>query len=123
MIGYVCIGTNDLDRAVAFYGDLLSILGAEVTYKGDRGVGWGTAPDKAMLSVVKPFDEKPATVGNGVMVSLAAPTPDHVKALHAKCLALGGTCEGPPGDRGKQFLRCLLPRSRWQQAQARSART
>jgi catechol 2,3-dioxygenase-like lactoylglutathione lyase family enzyme len=32
MIGYVCIGTNDLDRAVAFYGDLLSILGAEVTY-------------------------------------------------------------------------------------------
>lgn len=103
MIGYVCIGTNDLDRAVAFYGDLLSILGAEVTYKGDRGVGWGTAPDKAMLSVVKPFDEKPATVGNGVMVSLAAPTPDHVKALHAKCLALGGTCEGPPGDRGNNF--------------------
>ena len=90
MIGYVCIGTNDLDRAVAFYGDLLSILGAEVTYKGDRGVGWGTAPDKAMLSVVKPFDEKPAT-------------PDHVKALHAKCLALGGTCEGPPGDRGNNF--------------------
>jgi predicted lactoylglutathione lyase len=50
-----------------------------------------------------PFDGKPATVGNGGMVSLGAANADQVKALHAKCLALGGTCEGPPGDRGGGF--------------------
>jgi catechol 2,3-dioxygenase-like lactoylglutathione lyase family enzyme len=104
MIGYVCVGTNNLDKAAKFYDELLGILGAKQTYKGDRGIGWGTAPDKPMLSVLRPFDGKLATVGNGSMVSLAAGGADQVKALHARALALGGACEGPPGDRGGGFF-------------------
>jgi catechol 2,3-dioxygenase-like lactoylglutathione lyase family enzyme len=103
MIGYVCIGTNNLDKAIPFYDAVLGILGATQTYKGERGIGWGI-PDKPMLSVLKPFDGKPANVGNGSMVSLAAANADQVKALHAKVLAMGGTCEGPPGDRGGGFF-------------------
>lgn len=103
MIGYVCVGTNDLKKAEGFYSQLLGIMGAKESYRGERGIGWGTAPDKPMLSVVMPFDGKPATVGNGGMVSLAAADADQVKALHAKALALGGTCEGLPGDRGNNF--------------------
>ncbi|MGE4062683.1 MAG: VOC family protein [Rhodospirillaceae bacterium] len=103
MIGYVCIGTNNLEKATGFYDQLLGILGAKQTYKGERGIGWGTAPDKPMLTVLKPFDGKAASVGNGTMISLAAANPDQVKALHAKCIALGGTCEGAPGDRGGGF--------------------
>lgn len=45
---------------------------AQVYFKSDRGVGWGTAPDKPMFSVMKPFDGQAASVGNGVMVALAA---------------------------------------------------
>ena len=102
MICYVCVGTNNLAKAEGFYSQLLGIMGAKETYRGERGIGWGL-PDKPMLSVVMPFDGKPATVGNGGMVSLGAANADQVKALHAKCLSLGGTCEGPPGDRGGGF--------------------
>lgn len=103
MIGYTCVGTNDLDKAVAFYGALLGLLGAQVFFKNDRGVGWGVAPGKPMFSVMRPFDKQSASVGNGCMVALAAADPEQVQALHAKALALGGTDEGAPGPRGSGF--------------------
>lgn len=103
MIGYICLGTNDLSKAEAFYSQLLGIVGAKETYRGERGVGWGTGPDKPMIIVMKPFDGKPATIGNGSMTAIPVANPAQVGALHAKCLALGGTCEGPPGDRGGGF--------------------
>ena len=66
-------------------------------------IAWGTAPDAPMLSIIKPFDKKPATVGNGVMVALAAPSKAVVDKVHAKALALGGKDEGAPGPRGPGF--------------------
>lgn len=65
MIGYTCVGTNDLDKAVAFYSELLSLLGAKPFFKSDRGVGWGVAPDKPMFSVLKPFDGQLPRAGAG----------------------------------------------------------
>ena len=103
MIGYTCVGTNDLDKAVAFYEELLGLLGAKVFFKNDRGVGWGVAPDKPMFSVMRPFDSKNASVGNGAMVALAAADPAQVQALYAKAIALGGKDEGAPGSRGGGF--------------------
>lgn len=103
MIGYTCVGTNDLDKAVSFYSELLELLGAKPFFKTDRGVGWGVSPDKPMFSVLKPFDGQVATVGNGTMVALAASNPQQVQALHAKALALGGADEGAPGPRGEGF--------------------
>jgi catechol 2,3-dioxygenase-like lactoylglutathione lyase family enzyme len=103
MIGYTCVGTNDLPRAAAFYDDFLSILGAKRFFDSDRGVGWGTAPDQPMFSVMKPFDGQAATVGNGVMIALLAKSAAQVDALHAKALALGGRDEGAPGLRGGNF--------------------
>jgi catechol 2,3-dioxygenase-like lactoylglutathione lyase family enzyme len=103
MIGYTCVGTNDLDKAVSFYAELLGLLGAKPFFKTDRGVGWGVSPDKPMFSVLKPFDGQAATVGNGTMIALAAANSEQVQALHAKALALGGTDEGAPGPRGDGF--------------------
>lgn len=103
MIGYTCVGTNDLPRAVAFYDSLLGLMGANRFFESDRGIGWGTAADKPMFSVMKPFDGGAATVGNGTMVSLAAAGKEQVDALHAKALALGGKDEGAPGLRGSNF--------------------
>jgi predicted lactoylglutathione lyase len=54
----------------------------------------------AMLAVCTPHDEKPASVGNGGMVALAAGSRDGVKKIHARALELGGTDEGEPGPRG-----------------------
>lgn len=102
MIGYTCVGTNDLAKAIAFYNDFLSIFGAEIAFKTDRGVGWG-AGNGPMFSVLTPYDGNKATIGNGSMVSFAAANPEQVNALHAKALALGGKCEGPPGARSENF--------------------
>lgn len=103
MIGYTCLGTNHLEQAVAFYSELLSLLGAQPFFKSERGVGWGVSPDQPMFSVMKPFDGQSASVGNGTMVALAAKDPEQVQALHAKALALGGRDEGAPGPRGTGF--------------------
>jgi predicted lactoylglutathione lyase len=100
MIGYVTLGTNDLERAAAFYDELLSLIGAGRFMDEETFVAWTVAPGAPALSVTKPYDGKPATVGNGVMVALAMQSTDQVDALHAKALELGGTDEGAPGPRG-----------------------
>ena len=58
---------------------------------------------EARMAIIKPYDGKPATVGNGVMVALAAASKQQVDAVHAKALALGGKDEGAPGPRGDGF--------------------
>lgn len=103
MLAYTTIGTNDLPRATAFYDNLFSLLGARRSFESERGIGWGTGRGKPMFVVMKPFDGQTATVGNGVMITLAASSPEQVCELHAKALALGGSCEGAPGQRGGNF--------------------
>jgi predicted lactoylglutathione lyase len=56
-----------------------------------------------MVSVITPFDKKPATVGNGTMVAIAVASPEKVQEMHAKALELGGTDEGAPGLRMAPF--------------------
>ncbi|MGH7896502.1 MAG: VOC family protein [Candidatus Binatia bacterium] len=103
MIGYVSLGTNDLKRAARFYDELLAMLGGKRAMELETFIAWSSAPNGAMVSVIKPFDGKPATVGNGVMVALAAGSKEQVNAVHAKALELGAKDEGAPGPRGDGF--------------------
>ena len=100
MIGYVTLGTNDIDRAAEFYDALLQEIGAGRFMETDKFIAWAVAPDTPALSVTKPFDGKAASVGNGVMVALAVDSQDKVDALYQKAIDLGGTDEGAPGPRG-----------------------
>jgi predicted lactoylglutathione lyase len=101
MIGYVTLGTNDLERSAAFYDELLKLVGAGRFLETETFIAWAVAPDKPALSVTKPYDGDAATVGNGVMVALVVIAPEQVDAIHAKALELGGTDEGAPGPRGE----------------------
>jgi len=103
MIGYVTLGTNDLEKAVAFYDELLKLVGANRMMEADNFVAWSTGPTAPAISIIEPYDKNPATVGNGVMVAIAAGDPDLVNALHAKALELGATDEGAPGPRFDNF--------------------
>jgi catechol 2,3-dioxygenase-like lactoylglutathione lyase family enzyme len=103
MIGYVCLGTNDLEAAKPFYDRLLAPLGAKRIWDMDRFVGWGTAEDKPLVILITPYDGKPATVGNGTMVALAAPSREVVDQVHAAALSLGCQDEGAVGLRGDNF--------------------
>lgn len=103
MIGYVMLGTNDLPRAKAFYDALLAEIGAKQLMDFGRSVAYGVSMDKPALGVGLPFDGKPATVGNGVMVAIAVNSREMVDRLHRKALELGGTDEGAPGPRFENF--------------------
>jgi predicted lactoylglutathione lyase len=103
MIGYTTLGTNDIKRAAKFYDALLAEFGAKRAMETDKLILWGAGPGQPMLSVIKPFDGKKATVGNGVMVALAAKNKAQVDAIYKKAIELGGTDEGKPGDRGGNF--------------------
>jgi catechol 2,3-dioxygenase-like lactoylglutathione lyase family enzyme len=103
MIGYTTIGSNDLPRAAAFYDALFADMGAKRLWEMDRGIAWGVSMDTPSFVVMKPFDGKSATVGNGDMIGLIVKSPEQVDALHKKALSLGGTDEGAAGPRGKTF--------------------
>jgi len=103
MIGYVTVGTNDMARAARFYDALLAELGAKRAMELETFIAWAAGPNRPMVAIIKPFDQKPATVGNGVMVALAADSKAQVEAIHRKALELGGKDEGAPGPRGEGF--------------------
>lgn len=103
MIGYVTVGTNDIDKARTFYSELLAVMGASELMRMDSGLtGYGVAWDKPMFAVTPPYDGAAASAGNGAMTALVVDTRDMVDALHARALDLGGTCEGPAGLRGDE---------------------
>ena len=103
MIGYVTLGTNRFDEAARFYDELFGLIGAERILEDDTFVAWGRSMQEPGVSIARPFDGNPATVGNGVMVAIVVDSPDKVDAMHTKALELGGTDEGAPGPRGEQF--------------------
>jgi catechol 2,3-dioxygenase-like lactoylglutathione lyase family enzyme len=103
MIGYVTLGTNDLDRAAAYYDELLGEIGATRALELERLISWSAGEGSPLLGVIKPFDGTPATAGNGTMVGLAVESNAKVDEMHAKALELGGTDEGAPGERMPGF--------------------
>jgi catechol 2,3-dioxygenase-like lactoylglutathione lyase family enzyme len=106
VIGYVTVGSNDLDKARAFYGDLLGSVGAkELMRFGDDLNGftmYGTDMTAPGIALTRPYNGEPATVGNGNMIAIVMKERAQVDALHAKALALGGSDEGAPGLRGEE---------------------
>jgi predicted lactoylglutathione lyase len=103
MIGYVTLGTNDLERASRFYDALLGEIGGKRFMENEQFIAWSASQDQAGIGLTKPFDGQPATVGNGVMVALAMPDPQTVDRIYKKALELGATDEGPAGPRGDSF--------------------
>lgn len=97
---YLTLGTADVARAARFYDATLAPLGMVRRATEPTEVGYGHPDDRrARLWITLPFDEKPASVGNGTMPAFAAPSQEAVKAFHAAALAHGGTDEGAPGLR------------------------
>ena len=104
MIGYATIGTNDLERATKFYDAVLTPLGGRRTFaNGDRMQFYGCKDTPGMIAVSKPYDEQPATAGNGTMFGLPAATKEQVDAAYAAAIAAGAACEGEPGQRMPTF--------------------
>ncbi len=99
MLAGVCIGTNDLAAAGAFYDEVLAIVGFERQVTVEREIGYGAPGGRTELWVLMPFNGEPATYGNGTQVMFTVPDEDGVRAFYEAVIRLGGTDEGAPGPR------------------------
>jgi catechol 2,3-dioxygenase-like lactoylglutathione lyase family enzyme len=102
LIGYTLVGTNDMQRAIAFYDALFETVNVGRIIVLPRLAGWGDSWDRPIFGVSLPADGQAATAGNGSMIALGQRTRDKVRLLHAKAMALGGKDEGAPGVRGQE---------------------
>jgi len=100
MIGYVTLGTNDLPRAAKFYDAIAKQFDVGRMMDFDTFIAWGSMGGAPGVAATKPFDEQPATVGNGTMVALQVDGPEKVQAVYDTAIAQGGKDEGAPGPRG-----------------------
>ncbi|MCA1928679.1 VOC family protein [Rheinheimera sp.] len=99
MFSYATLGSNDLDKAVAFYLELLKEQGAKTLIKMDRIIFIGESMQSPMLALCIPYNKEAATPGNGTMLSIAPGSKEKVDELYHKAIALGASCEGAPGQR------------------------
>jgi catechol 2,3-dioxygenase-like lactoylglutathione lyase family enzyme len=109
IISHVSIGTDQFDRAIAFYDAIMPTLGGQrlATYPG--AVAYGKRYPEFWLHT--PIDGAPATVGNGTHVGFLADTQAAVHAFYAAALAAGGVDDGPPGGRsdyGAAYYGCFI---------------
>lgn len=99
MLSGICFGTNDLERAIAFYDAVLPTIGFTRTVRGDVEAGYGKEGDVPVFWIVKPFNEEPATYGNGTQVMFRVEDQALVDTFYHEALKHGGVDEGPPGPR------------------------
>ncbi len=104
MFSHIQLGTRDLDRLAGFYDAVLAPLGLvrmpEEDDGGPAGVIWQRPGSRWPQFVVQyPFNGLPASWGNGVQVSFAAPSRDAVDAAWRAAMENGGSDEGAPGIR------------------------
>ena len=102
LVGYMTMGTNDIDRAKAFYDAIAEELGAAQVWAIPTSIVWST-PGGSAFDITKPFDGNPATVGNGAMVAFECKDTAQVDRVYTRAIALGAKCEGPAGERWPGF--------------------
>ena len=104
VIGFVMVGTNDLEKSSKFYDTLLIHLGLKRVAVTERYIGYGHSSDDDHVKfyITKPHNKENATIGNGTMVALSAETKEAVDNFHATALENGATDEGKPGTRSDE---------------------
>jgi catechol 2,3-dioxygenase-like lactoylglutathione lyase family enzyme len=89
IISHVSIGTNDYERAKAFYTAVLGTLEVKVMMEHPGAVAFGREFPEFWVGV--PHDGGKAHVGNGSHFGFLAASKAQVDAFYAKALEMGGT--------------------------------
>ena len=101
MIGYVMVGTNNLDKAIIFYDEVLKIINLTRKDTDDVCAGYtqNNGDGRIEFYVTKPAHKRTATFGNGTQVSFLVSSREIVDKFHEIALKVGGTSEGSGGER------------------------
>lgn len=109
ILSHISIGTNDFERAIAFYDQVLPPLGCQRVMEHPGAVAYGKKYPE--FWVVIPFDDQPASVGNGTHIGFIAPSKAAVDTFYKAALAAGGIDAGAPGSRpdyGEPYYGCFV---------------
>ena len=85
MFSHIMIGTNDLEKAKAFYDALLGTLDVRPAKVDRHRIFYFTKT--GTFSVSKPINGEPATFANGGTIGFKCDSPEQVLAFHAKAVA------------------------------------
>ena len=109
MIGFVMVGTNNLDKAVNFYDILLDAIELKRVVTNEKYAGYASKenPDGVEFYVTNPVNKDKATFGNGTQISFLVNSKDLVNNFHNTGIKLGGKDEGAPGIRSGDYY-CYL---------------
>lgn len=101
MIGYVMVGTNNLNDAITFYDKVLEVIGLDrnETIEDDYAAYGAKGTKDIEFYVTKPFNKKDATFGNGTQITFLTSSRSHVDKFHEVGLKAGGASEGSGGER------------------------
>ncbi len=98
---YCVLGTNNMKSSIKFYDSLFEQTDLNQVLSTERMTFWQC--EDFAFAIAIPFNEEPASNGNGTMIGFNVGSIEEVKRLHKKVIELGGTCEGKPGQRGPKF--------------------
>ncbi|MDC0179640.1 VOC family protein [Candidatus Pelagibacter sp.] len=109
MIGFVMVGTNNLDRAVNFYDILLDAIELKRVVTNEKYAGYASKekPEQVEFYVTNPVNKDKATFGNGTQISFFVNSQDLVNNFYNTGIKLGGKDEGAPGIRSGDYY-CYL---------------
>ena len=99
MITYSTLGTNDMERSVAFYDAVLGAIDGVREISTPDWTQYGRKGEIGKICIVTPHDKNQATHGNGTMLAFQAPSRASVDAFHAAALSNGGQDAGAPDIR------------------------
>ena len=100
-IGFVMVGTNDLEKSSKFYDAILAHLKMKRVTVTERYIGYGHSSEDSGVKfyITKPHNKENANAGNGTMVALSAETKEAVDKFHKTAIENGAVDEGAPGVR------------------------
>ena len=90
-----------MEAAVKFYDSLFEQTELDQVFATDRMTFWQC--EDFAFAIAIPFDEEPATSGNGTMIGFSVGSTEEVKRLYKKAIELGGTSEGEHSQKGPRF--------------------
>ena len=105
MIGFVMVGTNNLDKATKFYDTLLDTIELQRVVMNEKYAGYASKekPDEVEFYVTKPVNKEKATFGNGTQISFLVKSKDLVNNFYNTGIKLGGKNDGAPGVRSGDY--------------------
>ena len=109
ILSHISLGTNDFERAVAFYDKVLPTLGCKRIMEHPGAVAYGR--EYPEFWVQTPIDGRPASVGNGSHFGFFAPSKEAVLAFFEAALDAGAQGDGAPGPRpeyGAPYYGCFV---------------